>query len=73
MPATWALIGTPASINAKQPPHTDGGDIEFINQNISFKPKTGDLVLFPGNMHYWYNVGPANGSRYIMPIWFDFV
>ena len=50
----------------------DGGDISFINHDISFKPKTGDLVLFPGNMHYWYNVGPANGSRYIMPIWFDF-
>lgn len=50
----------------------EGGDISFINQNLSFKPKTGDLVLFPGNMHYWYNVGPANGSRYIMPIWFDF-
>lgn len=50
----------------------DGGDIEFINQPLAFKPNTGDLVLFPGNMHYWYNVGPANGSRYIMPIWFDF-
>jgi hypothetical protein len=51
----------------------DGGTLSFINQDISFKPKTGDLVMFPGNMHYWYNVTPANGSRYIMPIWFDFV
>jgi hypothetical protein len=51
----------------------DGGDLSFINQDISFKPKTGDLVMFPGNMHYWYNVLPANGSRYIMPVWFDFV
>jgi len=50
-----------------------GGEISFINQDISFKPKAGDLVMFPGNMHYWYNVGPANGSRYIMPVWFDFV
>ena len=51
----------------------DGGDISFINQDISFKPKAGDLVMFPGNIHYWYSVKPANGSRYIMPIWFDFV
>ena len=51
----------------------EGGGLSFINQDISFKPKVGDLVMFPGNIHYWYNVLPANGSRYIMPIWFDFV
>lgn len=51
----------------------EGGELSFINQGVSFKPKTGDLVLFPGNIHYWYHVAPANGSRYIMPIWFDFV
>jgi alkanesulfonate monooxygenase SsuD/methylene tetrahydromethanopterin reductase-like flavin-dependent oxidoreductase (luciferase family) len=50
-----------------------GGELNFFNQGINIKPKAGDLVMFPGNMHYWYNVGPANGSRYIMPIWFDFV
>lgn len=51
----------------------EGGELSFINQGVSFKPKTGDLILFPGNIHYWYHVSPANGSRYIMPIWFDFV
>ena len=51
----------------------DGGELSFIHQGISFKPKAGDLVLFPGNIHYWYHVAPANGSRYIMPLWFDFV
>jgi len=50
----------------------EGGNISFINQDISFRPSAGDLVMFPGNIHYWYNVGPANGSRYIMPMWFDF-
>jgi alkanesulfonate monooxygenase SsuD/methylene tetrahydromethanopterin reductase-like flavin-dependent oxidoreductase (luciferase family) len=51
----------------------EGGELSFINQNISFKPKAGDLVMFPGNIHYWYNVEETNGSRYIMPIWFDFI
>jgi hypothetical protein len=51
----------------------DGGGLSFFNQGLSFKPKAGDLILFPGNPHYWYHVAPANGSRYIMPIWFDFV
>ena len=51
----------------------EGGELSFINQGLSFKPKAGDLVLFPGNIHYWYHVAPANGSRYIMPMWFDFI
>ena len=51
----------------------DGGELSFVHQGVSFKPNAGDLVLFPGNIHYWYNVAPTNGSRYIMPIWFDFV
>jgi hypothetical protein len=51
----------------------DGGGLSFFNQGLSLKPKAGDLILYPGNPHYWYHVGPANGSRYIMPIWFDFV
>lgn len=50
----------------------EGGELSFIHQGVSFKPKAGDLILFPGNIHYWYHVAPANGSRYIMPIWFDF-
>jgi hypothetical protein len=49
-----------------------GGELSFVHQGVSFKPKVGDLVLFPGNIHYWYHVAPANGSRYIMPLWFDF-
>jgi hypothetical protein len=51
----------------------DGGELSFIHQGVSFKPKAGDLVLFPGNIHYHYHVAPTNGSRYIMPIWFDFI
>jgi hypothetical protein len=50
-----------------------GGELSFVHQGVSFKPKAGDLVLFPGNIHYWYHVAPANGSRYIMPLWFDFI
>ena len=50
----------------------DGGELSFIHQNMSIKPKAGDLILFPGNIHYWYNLESASGSRYIMPLWFDF-
>lgn len=50
-----------------------GGDLVFINQGLSFKPEAGDLIMFPGNFEYWYDVTPASGSRYIMPMWFDFI
>lgn len=50
----------------------EGGELSLIHQNMTIRPKSGDLVLFPGNIHYWYNVEAATGSRYIMPIWFDF-
>jgi hypothetical protein len=51
----------------------DGGELSFINQGVSFRPNAGDLILFPGNINYWYHVAPTNGSRYIMPVWFDFI
>lgn len=51
----------------------EGGELSFIHQNMTLRPKPGDLILFPGNIHYWYNVEAATGSRYIMPLWFDFV
>jgi hypothetical protein len=51
----------------------EGGELSFINQGLSFKPNAGDLIMFPGNFEYWYDVKPASGSRYIMPLWFDFV
>lgn len=50
----------------------EGGEVSFVHQSMTIKPNAGDLVLFPGNIHYWYNVEAANGSRYIMPLWFDF-
>ena len=35
MPATCAFIGTPASISARQPPHTDAIDDEPFDSVIS--------------------------------------
>lgn len=51
----------------------EGGELLFINQKVSIRPKVGDLITYPGNIHYWYTVEPTNGSRYIMPLWFDFI
>ena len=51
----------------------EGGEIYFPTHNFSLKPKTGDLIMFPGNMHYAHGVKAiTSGSRYTIPMWFEF-
>lgn len=51
----------------------EGGEIYFPTHGISLKPKAGDLLMFPGNMHYAHGVKPViSGLRYTMPMWFEF-
>ena len=35
MPATWFFIGTPASMSARDPPHTDAMELEPLDSKIS--------------------------------------
>lgn len=52
----------------------EGGEIKFETHNVSIKPKTGDLIIFPGNMHYAHEVTKIlSGDRYTLPIWFTIV
>jgi Rps23 Pro-64 3,4-dihydroxylase Tpa1-like proline 4-hydroxylase len=49
----------------------EGGELSFATHNITIKPKKGDLVMFPGNMHYAHEVKEVlSGTRYTVPIWF---
>ena len=52
----------------------EGGEIKFETHDVSIKPKTGDLIIFPGNMHYAHEVTKIlSGDRYTLPIWFTIV
>jgi len=52
----------------------EGGEISFAIHNITIKPKIGDLLIFPGNMHYAHEVKEVlSGTRYTLPIWFTIV
>lgn len=52
----------------------EGGEIKFETHDVCIKPKTGDLVVFPGNMHYAHEVKEVlSGDRYTLPIWFTIV
>ena len=52
----------------------EGGEIKFETHGLSFKPNTGDFIVFPGNMHYPHEVTKIlSGTRYTLPIWFTIV
>lgn len=50
-----------------------GGTINFEQYNYSVKPKSGSLVMFPGNKYYAHSVGKViSGIRYTSPFWFKY-
>lgn len=50
-----------------------GGEISFITHDLSIKPRIGDLLIFPGNLHYCHEVQEVlEGSRFTIPIWYSF-
>lgn len=52
----------------------EGGEIVFPTHNLSHKPQAGDLIMFPGNMHYAHEVKTiTSGSRFSIPMWFEFI
>jgi hypothetical protein len=52
----------------------EGGEISFATHDITIKPKIGDLLIFPGNMHYAHEVKEVlSGTRYTLPIWFTVI
>lgn len=51
-----------------------GGEISFITHDLSIKPEKGDLLIFPGNLHYCHEVKEVlKGNRFTIPIWFSFL
>lgn len=49
----------------------EGGELSFATHDVTIKPKKGDLIMFPGNMHYAHEVKEViSGTRYTTPVWF---
>jgi len=47
-----------------------GGRLVFPQHRIGFQPRTGLLLLFPGNRFFLHRVAPiTEGTRYFMAIW----
>jgi hypothetical protein len=49
----------------------EGGEIYFPDLGLEYKPKAGDLVMFPDNPHFVHGVKPIlSGTRFTSPRWF---
>lgn len=49
----------------------EGGEIEFPNSNVRFKPEAGSVIMFPSNFLYIHQVHPiTKGTRYSLPNWY---
>lgn len=53
----------------------EGGEIYFPNQNFLYKPKAGDIVMFPsGGTEYPHAVNKIlKGKRYTIPMWHSMI
>lgn len=46
----------------------EGGEINFPNHNVTIKPKSGSLIMFPSQEPYIHEVKPiVSGTRYMSP------
>ena len=49
-----------------------GGELEFPNFEVTVKPKTGSVILFPANFPYLHVAHPVDaGVKYSMVTWFQ--
>ena len=51
----------------------DGGILEFVNQELIYKPEAGDVVIFLPTQKYMHRVTKMeSGVRYASPYWYIF-
>jgi hypothetical protein len=52
----------------------EGGEIRFVDHDFTIKPKSGTLIMFPGNKYYSHEVLKVKGGdRYTSAFWLKFV
>ena len=48
----------------------DGGELEFLHQDMKIKPKRGQLILFPSQFTHTYKINkPVSNNMYILRSW----
>jgi hypothetical protein len=52
----------------------EGGEINFPNQNISLKPESGSIIIFPSTSPYYHDPKPVTkGIKYMIPVfWYKY-
>ena len=67
LPNTWRLLSMILYLNDDY----QGGELIFPRQKIEYKPKAGDLVMFPSGFGYPHGTAPVtSGIKYCIVSWF---
>ena len=51
----------------------DGGELEFVGQNLKITPEEGKAVIFPSGWTHSHRSLPASETRYIFQLWWSFL
>lgn len=51
----------------------EGGELLFPLQDWKYKPRAGDMVIFPSTNKYYHHIQPTSGTfRYTTPYWYRY-
>ena len=52
----------------------EGGELEFLHQGLRYRPRRGDLVVWPANFtHLHRGNPPLSGDKYLVTGWYQYV
>ena len=51
----------------------EGGELEFINQDLRIVPEEGKAVIFPSGWTHSHRTLPPSETRYVLQLWWSFL
>ena len=51
----------------------DGGELEFVGQNLKITPEEGKAIVFPSGWTHSHRSLPSSETRYIFQLWWSFL
>ena len=51
----------------------EGGELEFVNQDLRIAPEEGKAVIFPSGWTHSHHTLPPNETRYVFQLWWSFL
>ena len=52
----------------------EGGELEFLHQNLRFKPRKGDFLIWPAHFTHMHRGNPPiSNTKYIATGWYEWI